>query len=267
MGQYSTIEVEVREGGVGLLTLNRPDVRNAINLAMVEELHSALTSLAGRDDVLALVITGAGTRAFASGADIAELLERTGKDALQAINSSLFRRVEEFPRPTIAAVRGFALGGGCELALACDVRVAGESARFGQPEVSLGILPGAGATYRLPRLVGIGRARELIFTGRIIDAREAERIGLANKVVPDDRVLDEALEMARTIASHAPLAVRLAKVALNAAARGASIGELESIAQAVLFESDEKRRRMSAFLAKKSKAETSIAKPKEGPAP
>jgi enoyl-CoA hydratase len=251
MSSYATIKLETREGGVALLTLDRPEVRNAINLAMVEEIHDALTDLAAREDVLALVLTGAGTKAFASGADIAELLERTQKDALLAINSSLFRRIEEFPRPTIAAVRGYALGGGCELALACDIRVAGETARFGQPEVSLGILPGAGATYRLPRLVGTGRARELIFTGRAIDAREAERIGLVNRVVPDERVLDEALAIARGIAEHAPLAVRLSKIALNAAARGASLGELESIAQAVLFESDDKKRRMADFLEKK----------------
>jgi enoyl-CoA hydratase/carnithine racemase len=248
---YTRIRLEVRDGGVALITLDRPAVRNAIDLEMVEELHDALTSLAPREDVGALVVTGAGDKAFAAGADIAELLERTHKDALLAINSALFKRVEEFPRPTIAAVRGYALGGGCELAIACDIRIVGESARFGQPEVSLGILPGAGATYRLPRLVGLGRAKELIFTGGIIDAREAERIGLANRVVPDERVLDEALEVGRKIAAQAPLAVRLAKIVLNAGARGASMTEVESIAQAVLFESEEKRQRMSDFLERK----------------
>lgn len=248
---YKTIILEDREPGIALLTLNRPEVRNAIDLAMVEEIHDALSTLGARDDVAALVITGAGEKAFAAGADIAELLERTHKDALRAINSALFKRVEEFPRPTIAAVRGFALGGGSELALACDIRIVGESARFGQPEVSLGILPGAGATYRLPRLIGLGRAKELIFTGAIIDAREAERIGLANRVVPDAQVLDAALEMARKIAAQAPLAVRLAKLVLNAGARGASMTEVESIAQAILFESEDKRVRMSEFLEKK----------------
>lgn len=245
---YTRITLEMREGGVAVLTLNRPEVRNAIDLQMVEEIHDALTSLAPRDDVGALVITGAGEKAFAAGADIAELLERTRKDALLAINSALFKRVEEFPRPTIAAVRGFALGGGSELALACDIRIVGESARFGQPEVSLGILPGAGATYRLPRLVGLGRAKELIFTGAIIDAREAERIGLANRVVPDAQVLEEAVGLGRKIAQQAPLAVRLAKIVLNAGARGASMTEVESIAQAILFESEEKRQRMTDYL-------------------
>jgi enoyl-CoA hydratase len=255
MDSYSTIRVDVRDGGVAVLTLNRPEVRNAIDLQMVEEMHDALTALAPRDDVAALVITGAGEKAFAAGADIAELLERTRKDALLAINSALFKRVEEFPRPTIAAVRGFALGGGSELALACDMRIVGESARFGQPEVSLGILPGAGATYRLPRLVGLGRAKELIFTGAIIDAREAERIGLANRVVKDADVLEEAISIGRKIAAQAPLAVRLAKIVLNAGARGASMSEVESIAQAVLFESEEKRVRMQEFLDRKKARE------------
>src|SRR5207245_4488440 len=141
---------------------------------MVEEMHEALADLGGREDVRALVVTGSGEKAFAAGADIAELLERTHEDALRSINTALFKRVEDFPRPTIAAIRGFALGGGCELALACDIRIAGEGARLGLPEVSLGIMPAAGGTYRLPRLVGLGRATELTFTGAIIAAREAE---------------------------------------------------------------------------------------------
>ncbi|HVY61084.1 MAG TPA: enoyl-CoA hydratase-related protein [Planctomycetota bacterium] len=249
---YETILLDVKDG-VAVITLNRPDVRNAINLAMVEEIHDALTELSTREDVLALVLTGAGGKAFAAGADIAELLARTHQDALRSINTALFKRVEDFPRPTIAAIRGFALGGGCELALACDMRIAGEGARFGQPEVSLGIMPAAGGTYRLPRLVGLGRAKELIFTGAIIDAREAERIGLVNRVVPDDQVLDAALEVARKIASQAPLAVRLSKLIMNQAARGASLTEVESVAQAILFESDEKKRRMTDFLERKQK--------------
>ncbi len=248
---YQNIIVDDARGDVAVVTLNRPEVKNALNLAMVEELHDALGDLALRDGLAALIITGAGDQAFASGADISELLERTHRDALRAINSGLFRRIEEFPRPTIAAVRGYALGGGCELALACDLRVAGASSRFGQPEVGLGIMPAAGATYRLPRLVGLGRAKELIFTGDILDAREAERIGLVNRVVPDDAVLDAALETAKKIAAKSALAIHLAKVSMNAFARGANAFEIESVAQAVLFESEEKRRRMTAFLAKR----------------
>jgi enoyl-CoA hydratase len=247
---YDTILLDVADD-VATITLNRPDVRNAINIRMVEELHDALGALSAREDAKALVITGAGGKAFAAGADIAELLERTHEDALRSINSALFKRVEDFPRPTIAAIRGFALGGGCELALACDMRIAGASARFGQPEVSLGIMPAAGATYRLPRLVGLGRAKELIFTGAIIDAIEADRIGLVNRVVPDENVLEAAREIGRKIAAQSALAVRLAKMIMNQGARGASLTEVESVAQAVLFESEEKRRRMSDFLERK----------------
>ncbi len=247
---YETILLDVADG-VATLTLNRPDARNAINLAMVEEMHGALGALSGRDDVLALILTGAGGKAFAAGADIAELLERTHEYALRSINTALFKRIEDFARPTIAAIRGFCLGGGCELALACDMRIAGEGAKFGQPEVSLGIMPAAGGTYRLPRLVGLGRAKELIFTGAIIDAREAERIGLANRVVPDADVLAAALDLARKIAAQAPLAVRLAKLIMNQGARGASLTEVESVAQAILFESEDKRRRMTEFLERK----------------
>ena len=247
---YETILLEITDD-VATITLNRPDVRNAINLRMVEELHDALGGLAAREDVKALVLHGAGGKAFAAGADIAELLERTHEDALRSINSALFKRVEDFPRPTIAAIRGYALGGGCELALACDIRVAGTSARFGQPEVSLGIMPAAGGTYRLPRLVGLGRAKELIFTGAIIDAIEADRIGLVNRIVPDEQVLSTAQELGKKIAQNAVLAVRLAKMIMNQGARGASLSEVESVAQAVLFESEEKRRRMSEFLERK----------------
>lgn len=247
---YETILVDVADD-VATITLNRPELRNAINLRMTEEVHDALGALSRQDEVKALVLTGAGGKAFAAGADIAELLERTHEDALRSINSALFKRVEDFARPTIAAIQGYALGGGCELALACDLRIAGESARFGQPEVSLGIMPGAGATYRLPRLVGLGRAKELIFTGAIIDAREAERIGLVNRVVADDAVLAEALLLAKKIAGQSALAVRLAKMTMNQVARGANVSEVEAVAQAVLFESEDKRRRMSDFLEKR----------------
>ncbi len=241
-------------GEVALVTLNRPDVRNAIDLGVVERLTAILQDLAANDDVRALVLTGAGGKAFAAGADIAQLRERTRDDAFRGINSTLFRRLEDFPRPTIAAIAGFCLGGGMELALACDLRVAGASARFGQPEVSLGIMPAAGATYRLPRLVGLGKARELIFTGDIVDAAEALRIGLVNAVVDDARVVDEALAIAARIARQDPLAVRISKAILNAAARGGDPGPaLETLGQAILFESPQKRARMTAFLEKKSK--------------
>ena len=249
---FKNIAVSV-DAGVASVVLNRPEVRNAIDKPMIDDLHRALDELAAREDVAALVLSGAGGKAFAAGADIAQLRERRSAEALQAINARLFQRVEEFPVPTIAAVTGYALGGGCELAMACDLRVAGKSAKFGQPEVGLGIIPAAGGTQRLPRLVGLGRAKELIYTGRIVDAAEAERIGLVNVVVDDDRVLARAASLAAEIAKQGRSAVRLAKVALNASSRtGQDAGFLvEQVAQALLYDSDDKRARMTAFLEKK----------------
>lgn len=237
--------------GIAAVTLNRPEKRNALNLEMVRALHAALESLEGNGELRAVILSGAGDH-FVAGADIAELRERRAADALASINGALFNRVEDLPVPVIAAVRGFALGGGCELAIACDLRVAGTSARLGQPEVGLGILPGAGATHRLPRLVGMGRAKELVFTGRIVSAEEALAMGLVNRVVDDAAVMDKARELAETIAKQGAEAVRLAKVALNAQRHGLEAGRLlESAAQAVLFESAEKERRMTAFLNRK----------------
>ena len=254
---YATLRFEteqVHNTAVARITLNRPDVRNAIDQAMVTELHAVLDELETQDHVGALIVTGAGDRAFAAGADIQELKERGQADALRRINAALFRRLEEQAIPSIAAVRGYALGGGCELAMACCLRIAGRSARFGQPEVGLGILPGAGALQRLPRLVGLGRARELIYTGRIIDAEEAERIGLVNRVVEEDEVDSAALELASEIARQGRLAVRMAKLALHAAQRPNSAFEtVDVLAQAVLFESDEKQVRMQAFLDRKQR--------------
>lgn len=247
-----------RRGAVALVTLNAPEKRNAIDLAMVQALHTVFDELRAHAELAAVVLTGAGDKAFAAGADIGELRERRAAQALAAINSALFAKIEEFPQPVIAAIRGYALGGGCELAIACDLRVAGESAKLGQPEVRLGIIPAAGGTYRLPRLIGLGRARELIYTGRMVDAREALAIGLVNTVVPDADVVERAIALAGEIAQNGPLAVRLAKSALNALGRPeqAVAGAFESLAQAVLFDSDDKQQRMTAFL-ERSKGKSS----------
>jgi enoyl-CoA hydratase len=239
-----------REGALATITLNRPEVRNALDRAMIADLHAALDD-AIASDVHALVLTGAGGKAFAAGADIREMRERTKLDAFAAINSGLFRRVEELPFPTIAAISGFALGGGCELAMACDLRIVGASAKLGQPEVGLGIMAAAGATYRLPRLVGLGRAKEILYTGRILDAAEAERIGLVNRVVPDERVLEEARTVARAILEKAPLAIRVTKLALNTQAAAASGHTIDLLGQALLFETEDKREGMTAFLEKR----------------
>jgi enoyl-CoA hydratase len=246
------VNATIRPDGVGHLELNRPDVRNAINLEMINALHAVLDQWAGNDEVKAVVLSGAGGKAFAGGADIAELRERTHKEGFFGINQMLFQKLEDFPRPTIAAIDGYALGGGLELALACDLRVASKSAKVGLPEVTLGIFPGAGATWRLPRVVGLGRAKELVFTGRIVDAAEAAQWGLFERFVEQDAV-GEAFKLAEQIAKNARLAVQVAKVSLNALARGESTLAVERLGQALLFDSAEKRERMTAFLEKRAR--------------
>ncbi len=244
-----TLATSVEEG-IGHVALNRPEVRNAINLEMVGELTVLLDAWAGRDDLSVLVLSGAGGKAFAGGADIAELRERTHREAFFGLNATLFQKLEDFPRPTIAAIDGYALGGGLELALACDLRVASKSAKVGLPETSLGIYPAAGGTWRLPRLVGLGRARDLVFTGRLLDADEAYAIGLFERLVEAD-ALTAAQTLAAQIARNAPLALQVAKVSLNAMARGSDAAPLERLGQALLFDSPDKQARMTAFLEKK----------------
>ena len=239
-----------RLGDVEIWTINRPEKRNALDQAMIDALHERLEVAEGDASLRCVILTGAGDRAFVAGADIAQLRERRAPDALAGINANLFDRLSRLRCPTIAAVRGFALGGGCELAMACDIRLAAEDARFGQPEVKLGIMAAAGGTYRLPALVGLGMARELLFTGRIIDAAEALRIGLVNRVVAPDSLLSAARTLAEEIAANAPLAVASTKLSLaRVSPGGAEAVAAESQLQAELFESDDKYARMDAFLA------------------
>jgi len=179
----TNIRLDISES-IATLTVDRPSVKNALNLETVNELHRALDELAVNDLAGVLIITGAGESSFVSGADINDIRSRDGADGLAAINSSLFAKIDRFPKPVIAAINGYALGGGCELALACDIRVAADTAKFGQPELGLGIIPGAGATQRLPRIVGLGWAKHLVLTGDIIDAKQALEIGLVTAVMP-----------------------------------------------------------------------------------
>lgn len=252
MKTYKSLLLEV-QNGIAWLSVNRPAVRNALNAETVAEFHDALRELARRSDVGMLIVTGAGEKAFVAGADIRELRERKRREGLEAINQGLFDAIENFPQPVIAAINGYALGGGCELALACDIRLASEEAKFGFPETSLGIIPAAGGTQRLPRLIGWAKAKELILTGEIIDAREAERLGLVSKVVPASELRATAQGYAEKILARGPLATRLAKLALNAAARtGLDAGLLvERLAQTILFESKDKEEGMTAFLEKR----------------
>jgi enoyl-CoA hydratase len=252
VASYSNIRVDVSES-IATLTIDRPSVKNALNLETVDECRAALAELAAGADAGVLVVTGAGSSSFVSGADINDIRGRGLAEGLAAINSSLFAALEKFPRPTIAAVNGYALGGGCELALACDIRVAADTAKFGQPELGLGIIPGAGATQRLPRVVGLGWAKHLVLTGDVIDARQALEIGLVTAVVPASQLEIRVRELARKILRQGPLAARLAKLALNASARvDLDSGLLiETLAQAICYDSDDKLEGTAAFLEKR----------------
>jgi enoyl-CoA hydratase len=246
------------DGPIAVLTLNRPNKLNALNRALLAEVGRAVSELAARPVAArprAVIVTGAGDKAFAAGADVAEL-STLGVEAARSLSEHgqrVGRTLEEAPFPVIAAVNGFALGGGCELALACDFIHASDRARFGQPEVSLGLVPGFGGTQRLLRRVGIGRARELVLSGRTLDAAEAKAVGLANEVHPHAELLERVKGLARTIAEKAPLAVAAAKRLLL---RGESIDlgagcELETEAFGALFASRDAKEGTSAFVAKR----------------
>jgi enoyl-CoA hydratase len=249
---FRNIRLDVSES-IATITVDRPSVRNALNLETVNELHRALDALAVDDAAGVLIITGAGESSFVSGADINDIRERTRDDGLAAINSSLFAKIDRFPKPVIAAVNGYALGGGCELALACDIRVAADTAKFGQPELGLGIIPGAGATQRLPRIVGLGWAKHLVLTGEIIDAKQALEIGLVTAVMPASQLQIRTRELAKRILRQGPLAARLAKLSLNASARvDLDSGLLiETLAQAICYGSEDKLEGTTAFLEKR----------------
>jgi len=241
--------------GIATLTLNRPAVLNAFDTAQLERLLAMLRDLRADRAVRCLIITGAGEKAFAAGADIKEMVELSPQAGLAFgwLGHAVTGVVVGFPCPTIAAVNGYAFGGGCELALACDIRLASEGALFAQPEVSLGIPPGWGGTQRLPRLVGPGLAAELIFTGRRVAADEALRIGLVNAVYPPDRLLPEAQALAAKIAANSPRAVRTAKAALALAFAGdpaaGLAAELDLFGRA--FATPDQREGMTAFVDKR----------------
>lgn len=252
--ELTTITLEkIDDGRIGLITLNRPEVRNAINPQMRDELFHLMSGLEADAEVRVIVITGS-PKVFAAGADIAAMVDKTALEQFRRASLwDLSFKMEQLKKPIIAAVAGFCLGGGCELAMACDVRIAAESARFGQAEINIGIIPGGGGTVRLARLVGLGKAMELVLTGAMISAREAQSINLVNKVVPDGLLMEEALKTARAMAKHSPVALALAKYAVqNAADGGLRTGRaIENMCFSLAFSSEDQKEGMHAFLEKR----------------
>lgn len=251
---YENLRISVADR-VGTLTIHRPDKLNALNQATLEELDEAIGALVSAAEVDGLIVTGAG-RAFVAGADIAELaaLDPEGALALSRRGQEVFARLEASPKPVVAAVNGFALGGGCELAMACHVRIAADTARFGQPEVKLGLIPGYGGTQRLPRLVGPGYAAQLLLTGEIIDATEALRIGLVNRVVPVAELMAVAEGLLRQMLANAPLALAriLDSIRRSVDAPTAAQYDLESSGFARLAGTEDAREGTAAFLGKRA---------------
>ena len=240
------------DGRVATLTMSRPEVRHALDTATVDEMHGALDEVRKARSTV-LIITGSGDKAFVSGADVNAIQQRRRDDALASINSRLMSAIESHDAVSIAAVNGYALGGGCELALACDIRIASENAVFGLPEPSLGIIPGAGGTQRLPRIVGLGRAKEMILTGARWNAEKALAAGLVSEVVALSGLMAAARMWADKVLTLGPLAVRLSKQALNASSQMPLAAGLafESTAQAITFESHDKQEGTTAFLEKR----------------
>lgn len=242
------------EDPVSLLKINRPDRLNALNSDVLEELATALEGFNRDESVKAVIISGEG-KAFIAGADIAEMRDMNPLEsrAFSEKGQRVLARIEGLEKPVIAAVNGFALGGGCELAMACDIRLASEEAKFGQPEVNLGIIPGFAGTQRLARLIGEGRAKELILTGEVIDAQTALSYGLVNKVVPADQLMDQAMSLAKKIASKGPLAVAMVKTVIH---KGLQVDQgsgaaMETDAFALCFATGQAQEGMSAFLEKR----------------
>ena len=243
------------ENGIATITINRPKALNALNLDTVTELKDAIEKIAVDKAVKVVVITGAGEKSFVAGADIKEMATKTPAEGSEwgQFGQNVFTEIENMPQPVIAAINGFCLGGGCELSCACDIRYASENAKFGQPEVGLGITPGFGGTQRLTRVVGRGQAKELIYTGGMIGAEDAKAIGLVNKVVPQEELMPAVLKLAGKIAKNAPVAVQLSKAAIN---RGINCDVVTGIAYeaevfGLCFSTNDQKEGMAAFVEKR----------------
>ena len=251
---YQTILYEKKER-IAVITLNRPKSMNALNSQVFRDLHHVLTEIDGDEDVKVVILAGS-EKSFAAGADIAEFGEiATPVDAHRFLKhaQAVYNRIEDLEKPVIAAVSGFALGGGCELALACDLRIAAENATFGQPEIRIGIIPGAGGTQRLPRIIGVTKARELLYTGDFIDAQEAYRVGLVNKVVPVASLMEEARKMAEKIARQPGFALKLTKIAINGGMNMdmKSAMAYEARCFEILFSTEDQKQGVTAFVEKR----------------
>ena len=248
---YTSIMTEVR-GRVGVITLNRPQAMNALNEALINELFEALQAF-DRDETVGAIVVAGNQKAFAAGADIKEMAGSSPVDMLKSSRIDLFDRIRKVRKVVIAAVSGWALGGGCEIALSCDMIVASETAKFGLPEVTIGVIPGAGGTQRLTRLVGKNIAMEMIINNRTLSAAEALQFGLANRVVPSDRFLEEAVTLAEEVASRAPLAAAMAKDSINAAFETTLTEGLKAERRNfyLLFSTEDQKEGMQAFIEKR----------------
>ena len=242
-----------QQGHIGILTINRTEALNALNSVVMDDLDEAFKAIESNDDIYAAVITGEG-RAFVAGADIGQMRDYGAVDgkAFSDKGNELFLRIENCSKPVIAAINGYALGGGCELAMCCDIRIASEKATFGQPEVGLGIIPGYGGTQRLPRIVGIGKAMELILSARVISAAEAKEIGLVNRITPPEELMTEALSLANEIASKAQIAVRMAKQCIRRGMQTDIVSGIsgEALGFGVCCDTEDQFDAMSAFVNK-----------------
>ena len=253
MAKEKAVLVDIADR-IATVTINRPDKLNALNRDVREQFVQVLADLAGNDDVRVVIVRGAGDKAFVAGADIAEFEGRTGVEQFHVTKGfGIFEAPEKLPKPIIAAVNGFALGGGCELAMACDMRIASDKAKLGQPEITLGILPGGGGTQRLPRLVGLGNAYKLLYTGQMVKADEALRMGLVDEVVPHDQLHERVRELASEIAKKSPVALEFIKDCVRASTR-MPLDEgvrFETTYFGLAFSSEDKEERVEAFLEKR----------------
>ncbi|MCD5414993.1 MAG: short-chain-enoyl-CoA hydratase [Clostridiales bacterium] len=254
--EYKNLVFEKQEN-IATITMDRPKALNALNKETLDELSILLDEIKKDKEIQVLIITGNG-KAFVAGADITEMMNMTAIEGQEwsLFGQKVFDKIEQLPQPVIAAVNGFALGGGCEMAMVCDIRIASEKAKFGQPEVSLGIIPGFAGTQRLPRLVGLGVAKELLYTGKMIDANEAYRIGLVNKVVAVEELLNEANALAKQILKPAPFAIKMCKKAVNTGINTdlTTASEYEATLFGLTFSSDDKKEGMEAFVEKRKAA-------------